>query len=138
MCVTCVSRQGTTVGDIHGRSISVIHLLTISEHICRLPENSPARQSLREAVRPHTKKCGRPKLTWSQQIRKDLNDIGLTADTDFINIIRDASGPYVWRNRIVDLHQAEIRQRTCSVLRCPRWRNAITLYIYLFKSYRLG
>ena len=48
-------------------------------HLCRLPENTPARQSLCETLRPYTKKCGRPKLTWIEQVRNELKDNGLTS-----------------------------------------------------------
>ena len=70
--------------------------------MCRLPENTPARQSLRETLRPYTKKCGRPKLTWIEQVRNELKDNGLTPDQNFENIINEASDRKKWRKRITD------------------------------------
>ena len=66
-------------------------------HICRLLEETPAKQALSEATTCHKKRAGRPKSTWLQQIRKDLLNIGIAADQDFQNITELASDRNGWR-----------------------------------------
>ena len=66
-------------------------------HICRLPEETPAKQALHEATTDYKKKIGRPKLTWIKQIKNDLRELGVEADEDFGNIIALASDREGWR-----------------------------------------
>ena len=73
-------------------------------HICRLPPETPARQSLKEALRPIKKKAGRPRLTWIEQARQDLGQIGINPDEDYANIIKQANDCDDWRAKFSNLH----------------------------------
>ena len=44
-------------------------------HLLRLPEDTPARKSLKEAKNPCKKPRGGRKLTWIKQIEKDLEKV---------------------------------------------------------------
>ena len=44
-------------------------------HLMRLPEETPARKSLEEALRPAKRPQGRPKTTWISRTNKDLKEI---------------------------------------------------------------
>ena len=43
----------------------------------RLDDNTPARQALKEALRPVNKPQGRPKTTWLKLVRNNLIDAGI-------------------------------------------------------------
>ena len=68
-------------------------------HICRLAEDTPARQALTEMIRHSKRKCGRPRLTWIALIKKDLCELGIEAEDDMENIIEMAADRDVWRRR---------------------------------------
>ena len=46
----------------------------------RLDPRTPARVALDKFVEPHTKKVGRPKITWLATIRRDLKSHNLPED----------------------------------------------------------
>ena len=46
-------------------------------HMQRLDDNTPARQALKEALRPVNKPQGRPKTTWLKLVRNNLIDAGI-------------------------------------------------------------
>ena len=71
-------------------------------HICRLDPNTPARQALDECLKENTRKIGRPKLTWIDQIKRDLAEINIYPDSNFDNIIKLAENRDSWRNDIVN------------------------------------
>ena len=78
-------------------------------HICRLHEDTPARQALNECLKDYKRKIGRPKLTWLDQVKKDILECGVIPDNDFGNIYKLASDRDLWRKKIVkstadDLH----------------------------------
>ena len=78
--------------------------LRLLGHICRLPADTPARQSITEALRPSKKKPGRPKLTWIQQTKQDLEKIGISADNNFSNVIEIAGDRDIWKAKTGNLH----------------------------------
>ena len=49
--------------------------LTWYGHLLRLPEDTPARKSLKEAKNPCKEPSGGQKLTWIKQIGKDLEKV---------------------------------------------------------------
>ena len=51
-------------------------------HLLRLPPETPARQALKESIRPVRRPRGKPKTTWLSIMKKDLE----TADIDNTNI----------------------------------------------------
>ena len=61
---------------------------------------SPAHQSLKEALRSCRNKQGRPKLTWIRMIKKDLNDIDIYPQHNFENIINLAKNIKMWRAKL--------------------------------------
>ena len=69
-------------------------------HICRMHEDTPTYQSLKEAIRYCKRKQGRPKLTWLGMIKHDLNEINITPDDNFENIIELANNRKVWNTLI--------------------------------------
>ena len=71
--------------------------LRLLGHICRLQSDTPARQSLQEAMKPHKRKMGRPKMTWIKQLKQDLGSVGIIADEDFENVFKLASDRDIWR-----------------------------------------
>ena len=48
----------------------------------RLPEETPARRSLKESLSEIKKKVGRPKLTWIKVIEKDLTSININLNVN--------------------------------------------------------
>jgi len=74
-------------------------------HICRLGEDTPARQALREVLKNQRNKIGRPKLTWIRQIRNDLENRGVIANDDFGNVIELAQERDYWRNHFGSWHE---------------------------------
>ena len=48
----------------------------------RLPDESPARLALKEALRPVKRPSGKPKLTWLGLITKELAQVHVTLDID--------------------------------------------------------
>ena len=74
--------------------------LRLLGHICRLPEDTPVRQSLAEVIREYKKKCGRPKSTWLSLVKKDLDSIGIPPDDNFQNVINLAQDRAAWRNHV--------------------------------------
>ena len=48
--------------------------LTFFGHACRLPETTPVKIALREALRPSKKPRGRPKTTYLQVIKTQLKE----------------------------------------------------------------
>ena len=79
--------------------------LRLLGHVCRLPEDTPARQALTEALTHSKRKVGRPKLTWLSLITKDLiKYFKVTPEQDFENIISLASDRMSWRSQIDILH----------------------------------
>lgn len=81
--------------------------LRLLGHICRLPEDTPARQALKEALAPTKRGRGRPKTTWLDLTKKDLIELGICPTADFNNIITLANDRDAWRNRTIktDLHR---------------------------------
>ena len=51
--------------------------LRFTGHILRLPDNTPVRQALAEALKPTRRTPGRPRLTWVDQVDRDLEGMGL-------------------------------------------------------------
>ena len=49
-------------------------------HLMRLPEETPAKQVLKESARKVKRPAGRPKLTWTKQINNQITELGMTAD----------------------------------------------------------
>ncbi len=49
-------------------------------HLLRLDDNTPAKQALDYALKPVTRKRGRPKLNWLGMIQKQLKDHNLTLE----------------------------------------------------------
>jgi hypothetical protein len=47
-------------------------------HLCRLPDNAPAKKALEEAQKPVRRPRGRPKMTWLAVVSNQLKDVGLT------------------------------------------------------------
>ena len=60
---------------------------------------------MNEALRPIKKKAGRPRLTWIEQARQDLGQIGINPDEDYANIIKQANDRDDWRTKISNLHR---------------------------------
>ena len=56
-----------------------------------------------EALRPIKKKAGRQKLTWIEQARQDLGQIGINPDEDYANI-KQANVRDDWRTKMSNLH----------------------------------
>ena len=75
-------------------------------HICRLADETPAKQSLKESLKPQRNKIGRPKLTWMKQIKNDLENRGLIADNDFDNVLTLAQDRDSWRTNFGSLHES--------------------------------
>ena len=48
--------------------------LSFFGHVCRLPETTPVKVALREALRPSKKPRGRPKTTYLQVIKTQLKE----------------------------------------------------------------
>ena len=65
--------------------------------ICRLPPDTPARQSLNEVMKVHKRNMGRPRMTWIAQIKQDLERIRITPDADFENVFDLARDRDTWR-----------------------------------------
>ncbi len=73
-------------------------------HICRLADETPVKQALREALKCQKNKIGRPKSTWIKQVKKDLEIRGTIADSDFRNVIKLAQDRDLWRKHYGSLH----------------------------------
>ena len=43
-------------------------------HLCRLPENTPAKKALKESIKPYKKIKGGQRLTWIKIIKRDFNN----------------------------------------------------------------
>ena len=67
--------------------------LSFFGHICRLPESTPARIALEEALKPTKKLCGGQKTTYLNVLVKDLKDLNLTVN----NAIEIAQDRVEWR-----------------------------------------
>ena len=64
-------------------------------HLLRLPEETPAKQALREGLRKVKRPKGKPKLTWLGLITKELREIGHNTDID--SLIETANERDVWK-----------------------------------------
>ena len=73
-------------------------------HLARLPDNTPAKLALQEALKPTKKNIGRPPLTWMSQIKKELQELKIISTeqsksnhfmTDIFEIAKDRN---VWKN----------------------------------------
>ncbi len=75
-------------------------------HLMRLPDTTPAKQSLREAERESKKPRGRPKLTWLKMIQKQLNELNIKyADIEILTSDRNN-----WRQIIEGAMSTETNQ----------------------------
>ena len=72
--------------------------------ICRLQEETPARQSLIEALRPSKRKIGRPRQSWISQAKEDLENIGITPDEN-VDVFKIASDRDRWK-ALSNLHNS--------------------------------
>ena len=70
-------------------------------HICRLSDETPVKQALKEALKCQRNKIGRPKTTWIKQIKKDLEKRGIAPDNNFTNIMYLAQDRDKWRKNYV-------------------------------------
>ena len=85
--------------------VIVSRRLKLLGHICRLHEETPARQSLIEALRPSKRKIGRPRQSWISQAKQDLERIGITPEDNFDNIFKIASDRDKWK-ALSNLHNS--------------------------------
>ena len=58
-------------------------------HLCRLPEDAPAKRALYEILRPCNKPQGRPKTTWLQTICDQLKELGINSIEEGIEVARN-------------------------------------------------
>ena len=80
----------------------------------RLDERTPAKQALYEAIKPSKKKPGRPKQSWIQTLRRDLDShLNTTKESDhtFFKVLHaaaeDRSG---WRKKVKALVEEDLRE----------------------------
>ena len=55
--------------------------LSFFGHICRLPQNTPARIALEEILKPCKKTRGGQKITYISVLKKDLDELNLTINS---------------------------------------------------------
>jgi len=89
--------------------------LNFAGHLMRLDENTPAKQALYEAIKPTKRKPGRPKQSWIQTIRRDLDSqLNTTKESDqtFIEVLHAAAVDRPgWRNTVKAVVDQEARER---------------------------
>ena len=73
--------------------------LSFFGHVCRLPEEAPAKIALKEAQCKIKKPRGRPRTTFLRQIEKELQTKYLNCINDAIDI---AQNRQVWKHRTED------------------------------------
>ena len=73
--------------------------LRLTGHILRLPEDTPVRQALTEALKPTRRPRGRPRLTWVAQVARDLEGMGLPGlgEEQLLNLASDRDW---WRGMV--------------------------------------
>jgi hypothetical protein len=88
--------------------------LNFAGHLMRLDENTPAKQALYEAIKPTKRKPGRPKQSWIQTIRRDLDSqLNTTKENDqtFIEVLHEAAVDRPgWRNTVKAVVDQEVRE----------------------------
>ena len=65
-------------------------------HLCRLPENCPAKQALYEALKPAKKPRGRPLFTWLELITNQVKELDFDNIYDAIEFARDRQ---LWKSK---------------------------------------
>ena len=63
--------------------------LTWLGHLCRLPEETPARKALQEAMRKTRRPQGRPTTTWIANIEKELRQMGINGIKEAKELCQD-------------------------------------------------
>ncbi len=71
--------------------------LRLLGHVCRLAEETPVKPPLREALKCQRNRIGWPKSTWIKQVKKDLENRGTIAHSNFGNVITLAKDRDIWR-----------------------------------------
>ena len=77
------------------------YMQTRSKHTCSTSITFEY-NGLDECLKENTRKIGSPKLTWIDQIKRDLAQINIYPDSNFDNIIKLAENRDSWRNDIVN------------------------------------
>ena len=81
----------------------------------RLDENAPAKQALYEVIKPTKRKPGRPKQSWIQTIRRDLDSqLNTTKESDesFFKVLHAAAVDRTeWRKTVKASVEEELQGR---------------------------
>ena len=74
-----------------------IRRMKLLGHVCRLHEEAPAKQALKETLKPQKNKIGRPKQTWLKLVKIDLEKRNIIPKDHFENILTIAENREEWR-----------------------------------------
>ena len=83
--------------------------LRLTGHILRLPEDTPVRQALSEALKPTRRPPGRPRLTWVAQVARDLEGMGLPGlgEEELLDLASDRDW---WREMVRGVNGAKLNE----------------------------
>lgn len=84
-------------------------------HLMRLHKHTPARRALEESLQPSKKNLGRPPITWTKLIEKDLATVNIELNTNkntvdtTVKTLEDLTADRIKWKKIVKNIMAETR-----------------------------